>query len=393
MPLAALLRRSAALWLLPLTVFVVLRINNEQLVAFPGYAPWAAAQKAYAVVLLGMVAALAGAAEGSWLRRSGLLRRPATRGPLPRLGTPLLLAWAPTAAALVAAVGVVGGLAAWPIWATSVLSLLAWTGVGMALGVALRTAVALPLAVVGAFFWFAFTPSMEPFWLRQLTGAWTGCCDSGHAPSTVAALGVVASSVVLLAAAGAVLVGRVGALAHAGLASAAILVVGGVGIAATMSAAAGQWPVQPRTDEVRCLDGSPRVCLWPEHAPDGGRIATEIRAVTDRWRTIGVVLPATFSEAAVNLPQPGLAPLVYDSSASAGRRLEAFAGGLARKCLPDDSTAVDPFVVQDWLVAHAGPNDPQLIADQAGLDAFRTHSDAEQLNLINAFLALPWKCS
>lgn len=162
MPLWALWRRNWAVWMMPITGLVVATWNNTQLPFFDHYPYWVAAQKTGALIILGMATSIAGAAEGAWQRRGRLNEQPTGRGLLVRFGLPILMAWLPTALLLMIGITAVGGIAAWQLWLTSLISLFAWTCLGMALGALLRPVIALPVSVLAAFGWFAFTPAIEP---------------------------------------------------------------------------------------------------------------------------------------------------------------------------------------------------------------------------------------
>ena len=398
MPIRALLRRNWAIWAMPLTGLTVAIMNNRQLPYFDNYPYWMAAQKTGALVVLGMIAALTGAAEGSWQRRADLLWRPSARPMLARFGLPILLTWLPTASLLMVSVIAVGGLAAWELWLTSLLSLLAWTCLGFAVGVVLRPAVALPVAVLLAFFWFAFTHAMEPPWLRHLSAEWGGCCGPSDVPSTAVLSGVLLVASCLIATS-AWLVWVTITRNRPWLWWAACLapIPAGLIAAGALCSQVGYSPEQPRTGPVVCWDGEPRICLWPERRAYAEPDIAELRAVLDHWRDLGVVLPSVLAENARSSPQDDAPQLVYNHSDTPAERTENLALGLANSCHPMDDEPTDllgHFVVKDWLVINSGtPQIDDRVSDREGVEPLLRQPEDQQVREINRTLEALWTCS
>ena len=395
MPLWALWRRNWAVWMMPVTGLVVATWNNPQLPFFDRYPYWMAAQKTAALIVLGMVTCLAGAAEGAWQRRGRLNEQPVVRGFPSRFGLPAVMTWLPTAVLLLAGVGVVGGIAAWPMWTTSLVSLFAWTCLGMALGVMLPTAVALPASVLAAFGWFAFTPAIEPPWPRHLSATWNGCCT----PSAVPNAGVLAAALLVavglcLTAAGLVWVWAYNRKPRLGRAAATLVPVA-VALAAggVITHDIGYTPTQPRTDQVVCWPGTPEVCLWPERRPYGDADVQDLRVITDRWSQLGVQVPTRLSEAATQ-PRDGTAPLVYNHSDTPGERVWGLAHGVATGCaesnLEQSTNGFDYFVARDWLIYNSGLARTGL-GNTDDLEPLLRKPLAEQVRLLNGALAA-WVC-
>lgn len=399
MPLSALWRRNWAVWAMPASALVLVMLRSNQPDLFDGYPHWAAAQKVYSVIVLGMLTALCGAAEGGWLRRSALVQRPAVRGFLARFVLPVLMAWLPTAALLILAVAVAGGIASVQVWATTLTSLLAWTSVGFALGIALRPAIALPASVVLAFAWFAFTPSVEPPWIRHLTATWDGCCDVYAMPSSAVVVGSFLMSAGLTMASMLVVLScarnwRPRAIAVAG---AVLVTVVGLAASYTLVSRVGYFPISPRTDPVECVSGNPEVCLWSGRRTEAAEIAAQVHAVTDRWRGVGVELPARLSENAVAIPSADAGALIYLPDAPPPLRVEWLAEGLVRGCRELETTEsgdeLEMYQVKDWLVHHSGTVDiAAAISDQAGLDEILTLPTSTQVKIVNEYLRETREC-
>lgn len=324
MPIWALTRRSWAVWAMPVTALITITLRSDQLALYEKYPPWAAAQKAYAVVIIGMISAVTGAAEGGWLRASNLVELPAARRPGIRFMAHIMLSWLPTAALVLLGIASVGGLPAWEIWGPTLASLLAWTTLGFALGVTLRRAVALPLSVVFAFTWFAFTPSMHPEWIRHLAGTWDGCCDISTDPSNHVAAGIVIfAGSLALASWLVVLAGSQGLRPRiVWLGIALGIVLAGFAGAGMVVRSVGYFPVQARTDDVVCHGHRPEVCIWPERQAYAAAMVLEVQELAAHWTELGVSMPETLGEDAVHTPRDGVSPLIYSRSADPAQRTE-----------------------------------------------------------------------
>lgn len=394
MPLWALWRRNWAVWLMPLTGLVVATWNNAQLRYFDHYPYWMASQKTGSLVLLGMITCVAGAAEGGWQRHGRLNERPTVRGDLTRFGLLAVMTWLPTALLLVIGVAAVGGLAGWQLWLTSLVSLFAWTWLGIALGVLLRAVVALPVSLLAAFGWFAFTPAIEPPWPRQLSGTWNGCCTPAEVPDGRVITGV------LIFAAGLCLAAAVGVSTWAHnrrprvpwAAAMAVPVVAALGLAGSIVHDIGYTPTQPRTDPVVCWQGTPEICLWPERRDYADADTRDLRTITGHWSELGIQVPRRLSEAATQ-PRNGTAPLVYNHSDTPTERVKNLALGLVTGCddanTGESTDGLDYFTALSWLRLNSGRPDPDVDVDDLG--TFMKEPMAEQVAHLNAALAA-WEC-
>lgn len=399
MPVLALWRRNWAVWAMPVCAVILVTMRSNQTDWFDGYPSWAAAQKAYSVVVLGIIAALCGAAEGGWLRRARLVERPSARGFVPRFVTPVVMTWLPTALLLFVGVVLAGGVAAVGVWASSLVSLLAWTSVGFALGVVMRPVIALPVSVVLAFFWFAFTPSIEPPWIRHLAATWDGCCDISVVPSVAAMVGSFAMSSALIAASLMVVLAWVNGKRYRfpGAVAASAIVAVGLLVGHSVASQVGYFPTQPREDAVVCSAGEPEICLWSDRAPYAPQAAVRIHEITDRWRSLGVEVPHRLSEDAAAQPVAGVGPLVYSHAASPAERADWLADGLVQSCsstmLEESSGALGLFQTKDWLLHTSGAEGAQSrVSDPDGLAAVVVLPASRQVQLVNDYLRWARDC-
>lgn len=395
MPLWSLWRRNWAVWMMPITGLVVATWNNIQLPFFDHYPYWMAAQKTGALIILGMVTCLAGAAEGAWQRRGKLNGRPAVRGFLARFGLPVVMTWLPTALLLVIGVAAVGGITAWQLWLTSLASLFAWTCLGMALGALLRPVIALPVSVLAAFGWFAFTPAIEPPWPRHLSGTWDGCCTTSSVPNVSVVAGV------LLVAAGLCLTsaGLLWAWVHnrkplIGWAAAMVIpLVATFAAAGVLTHDIGYTPTQPRSDQVVCWPGDPEICMWPERRPYGESDGRDLRTITDHWSKLGVHIPKRLSEATAE-PRDDTAPLIYNHTDTPAQRVRNLALGIVTGCdasnVENSTNGLDYFTAQHWLTLNSGLSDTDR-DNTDDLEPFIKKPMAEQVKLLNGALAA-WVC-
>lgn len=399
MPVLALWRRNWAVWAMPVSAVILVTMRSNQTDWFDGYPSWAAAQKAYSVVVLGIITALCGAAESGWLRRARLVERPSSRGFFPRFLAPILMTWLPTALLLFVGVVAAGGSAAVGVWVSSLVSLLAWTAVGFAVGIVVRPVIALPVSVILAFFWFGFTPSIEPPWIRHLAATWDGCCDVSVMPSVLALRGSLAMSCALIAASLLVVLAWVNGrrFRSFGAVGACVMVVVGLLTGYATTSQVGYFPTQPREDQVVCSAGQPEICLWPERAPYASQAAGRIHEITDRWKLLGIELPNRLSEGAVASPVAGIGPLIYSHDASPAEGADWLADGLVQSCsqtaIEASSGALGLFQAKDWLLHNSGVPDRQSqVSDPTGLGDLLALPASRQVELVNDYLRWARNC-
>ncbi len=165
-----------------------------------------------------------------------------------------------------------------------------------ALAVRVPTALVVPLAVIVTWLAIAYPPSIGSIWPRHMTGTLAGCCSAYEALSVNA---IVAT--LLLAAATVIVALALSSKKPVLWAAAAVLpVVGLLAVGIRMVDRLGWDSVVPRsTSELGCEQhGETQVCLWPEHDELFDAVGTEVSIIRDRLGAVGIMVPATFTEAA-----------------------------------------------------------------------------------------------
>lgn len=367
MPWRAMLRTSPAVWLaLPL-------MTLAGLYTF-GYSPatsdpYPLAHTSAGAVVLGFVAPIC-AAIGAWeagrLQRAGWWR-------LPHLRPPSVIAahalWLPVmvgglAVLTAAEAQLIGAGLLWPdprILGVAALVITAHAALGFAIGTWLPVVVAAPTALLVGYLWMALPRAFEPLWVRHLNGSYASCCGLETDLAPAALLGVALVCVGFLVAA--LLLLRRQQAAWQPLAAAAAITVGLI-VGAIPVTSLGPDPTVARSDKfLVCRGELPQVCVWPEHT---GRLPEVIELASqafDAWRSTGLAVPSTFSEA----PGADLLPFGFSLEARAADVLHAMAYGMLPP-LPDCALqsgypaggALD--YVHAWLDATAGmtPDDLRL---------------------------------
>jgi hypothetical protein len=164
-----------------------------------------------------------------------------------------------------------------------------------AAGRLLPSVFAVPLAVLGSWLWIVYPMSIEPVWVRHLTGYLSTCCDT----STVLARGAFVAPIVISlaswAAAGALLMPRLRRAQRAG--AALVVMTAAVVVSISLVNDLGSEPVAARPEaDLECIGKTPRVCLWPEHRDAARIVARRARVITARLAAAGVKSPGTVSE-------------------------------------------------------------------------------------------------
>lgn len=164
--------------------------------------------------------------------------------------------------------------------AYSLLVGVCWALIGGALGLVVRPIIAVTVAGLIAYAWYAITPSLRPGVLRRLTGDFVACCSLN---TTLDPQALIAASLGIggftLAVIGAVLTLRAARAKHGlhtGLASSAAgiacLIVGVV-----MSTRMDTFGLTARdTDAIQC---DAEVCAWPEIPPQTRQLNAEARTL------------------------------------------------------------------------------------------------------------------
>jgi hypothetical protein len=282
-----------------------------------------------------------------------------------------LVTFAGSAVVLVATVRPPTGLPDVGVLTTGVWMVVAYSAVGFALGQRLPRTVAAPLAFALVWCWVAYTPAIEPFWLRNVTGNLAASCctlDTELVDHALQAPAVIGAALVL----GSLLVVRWPGAVVAGVTSLA-LVAAAVGLASSWMAGVGADPVTAREDERVCVqrDGT-SLCAWPEHAALG-RLkagADGLGAAAGRLRAAGLPVPARLDEGAsahdgwsFDLSGPSVRDWVRTLATSP-------LSALPPDCIEDGGGAWpagdrQPLVAA-WLEVVAGAASPRQAADDAG---------------------------
>ncbi|MBO9521082.1 MAG: hypothetical protein J7518_06045 [Nocardioidaceae bacterium] len=230
---------------------------------------------------------LAPAAVRSWIALLALC--------LSAVALATLLTFAITLLVLDVQVRPAGGAPRLDVLALGVLVVSAYAAVGFVLGRYLPRLIAAPLAFGLVWGWVAFTPAVQPFWMRNVTGnLGTSCCalDVELVPLALVAPGLLA--VALLASAAVVLAWS---WRRAAWVVAALLVAGSLAAAASMMRPVGADPVQRRTGSQVCVTaGSRSFCAWPEHDGRLRRAAPSLGRTAQRLAATGLDVPPRLRE-------------------------------------------------------------------------------------------------
>lgn len=263
-------RRLAKSWALPGALLLGVLIALNMSVEPPwelDYPPAASASAAQKLFLIAPFCAALAAIESGRLSRAGIWRMPAAR-------RPVIVALQSGAPALtLGAVGLASAFALaswkmtslprpdWRIMGIALLLIVGYVAIGHCLGRLLPAVAAAPLAGIGVFLWMVYPPSLEPLWVRHLTGAYQ-CCLIETQPDP----GALMAPILVIAGAAflgvSLLVRRPGAMARVGVGS--LVAVSAFGLAVLLVRDLGWAAVQPREAELVCQPGAPEVCAWPE---------------------------------------------------------------------------------------------------------------------------------
>ena len=295
---------SPGVWVAPVALLVLAsRILGAEL-SGEHYPVAVVAADVAAVALIAPLVALAGAWEGAKIRSARVLVLPRVRSAWRVALEPIAASVVPAALILVVftAVDARARGVDWAVIAGGALTLTAWGVAGFGLGCLVPAVLALPLALLVAAVWLIYPRTIEPLWLRHLTGAWNGCCmiDQSLSPRAMLAAGIVAvgtaaaGGALVWAATAAVRRSRAAGAVAVGLALAALAasVVGG----SLLVRSFGADPVVPRSDPTNCDSGTPALCLWPEHEAIRGGVRQALDESVRAWESRGVEVPARFDE-------------------------------------------------------------------------------------------------
>lgn len=187
------------------------------------------------------------------------------------------------------------GLPRVDVLALGVAVVTAYAAVGFLLGRFLSGLVAAPLAFGAVWGWVAYTPAIEPFWLRNVTGnIGTSCCSLGFELVPVALVAPLLIAAALLG--GTLVVLAWPARRRAWLVS-GIAVASAVIGSASMMSSVGADPVRTRTGEQICREASGTMfCAWPEHESALDEALPSLGGATERLEAAGLRLPSTLRE-------------------------------------------------------------------------------------------------
>lgn len=365
--------------------------------------------------------------EAGRIRAAGVLRLPWARPVAAILGPSIAFAATPLVILYLATVLFQATPRGrdWILVSFGVLLIGVWAFLAFAMGLLLPRIVALPAALIVAGVTLILPVANYPFWIRHVTGTWTGCC---HTNEVFSGQVLGASSIVV----GVLLITAVMAIwyywraratmsvanpatAKALVVAVAVTLVPGVlliPLAASMVEEFHYSAAEPRpAAEVVCDEGQPTLCLWPEHE----KIRAETRKIADAafsvWRERGIVVPAALDES-VRRPTADRRPLVISTGSMPDEMLSSVASGVAGADLcpvrfdgylvvgPDDPAVAASEhatqVAQAWLVTEANPGQdlsqvlPPPVTSE--LMALRRQPAEVQRDLINAAIANPPVC-
>lgn len=192
--------------------------------------------------------------------------------------------------------------AGWPrldVVATVVLLTAAYGAFGFTVGRFVSGLVGVPISFVLVWLWVAYTPAVQPFWLRNVTGfIGTSCCSmdmqlAGPAllAPTIVGVGVLTGCVVV-SGARARLIRVIGGV---------VVLTIGIGAAGYLVRDVGPDPVVDRTGAQRCVSASTgdvpfTLCAWPERVTKLQRYRTTLADAAAHLRAAGLPVPATLRE-------------------------------------------------------------------------------------------------
>ncbi|MBA3781070.1 MAG: hypothetical protein H0X12_04345 [Nocardioides sp.] len=171
----------------------------------------------------------------------------------------------------------------------------AYAAVGFAFGRFMPRLVAASAAFGVVWLWVAYTPAVQPFWMRNVTGnLGTSCCavDTELAPMALTAPAVLALG--LLVGVCVILTWSHWRVAQVG---SALVVVAALALSGSLVSSVGADPVQRRSGAQECLGAADtRFCGWPEHAAALSEAAPVLVKTVLRLREAGLDVPESLHE-------------------------------------------------------------------------------------------------
>ncbi|UQX87892.1 hypothetical protein M6D93_16520 [Jatrophihabitans telluris] len=397
-PTVRLIARQPATWLaVPLLVICFLQSAS---VRDPSttyrLAEWAQATEP--IFILAPVCAALCAFEVGRLRTGGVLALPAVRPPLRVVICACWWTVSLSAAVLLVLGWLQAGAQLPPLtiaW-MCLLVLVAHSAIAAALATRVSRAVAVPSALVGGYLWLALPPSIEPFWIRHLTGSWgLGCCSVDVAVSSVAVAGLTVVNTVLCGL-GMAACHRIALRTLIVPATVLLLVAGSAGYALVRRL--GPDPVEPRRGAVNCAPASISICVWPENLTTLPALTAVVGQAAPIWSRLGVVLPASLSER--RGPHTSVSPFGVSPRMSRSELLASVAQALVPPGPNCGSRPFESAVLQSylylWLVETAGvPGDviSPLPQEQAVVAAIMSRTATVQTHWYRRLVRALDECS
>ncbi|SKA85616.1 hypothetical protein SAMN06295879_0792 [Agreia bicolorata] len=413
--------RSAFLLFIPAVAFVALYgLSYVDLTPITGY--WTAVGAGSAVFLFisCALAAVSGAIEGSRARRGNLrqigVSRPYVQVLFVQLWPSVLLAGVVQGIAfLMLAQGTWGAPGTVPVLVPIAFGAIIFfhTAIGYALGRILPLAAGIPVALVLSYSWLGFTWSVNFFPLRYLAGlALSGCC---RVDSQLDERALAAAIVFNLGAGMAVLVttamtvprvARPRTLMRPVVGTALLVASAIIGVAVAQPL--GPYPTTPRdAAELRCQDGDPTVCLYPEQSYRSDPTAT-LRQASANLESIGVKVPdrivasaAASTTDTLNVAlRPDMTPsaIIYSfSTAFLQPQLFTNCPGAGSDGIKTRSLTAATII--DWLLARSSegildtPPPSRYVDGAAPAKQLLTLTDSEQVEWYKHNLAALTDCS
>jgi len=299
MPFRTILRISPAVWLFPALVVISIAISNTIITPPEPYSPALTGAGEFAIVLVAPICAAIAAWEGGRLRRARWWRLPHVRSlayiALSALVAPICVGW--ITIVISTAFRLLNGEILLPdlrILSVAFVVILAQAVLGFTIGIWLPTVVAAPLTLIALFLWMTLPPGLNTFWVRHLTGDFSGCCslNTDIAPSAIAgsillALSFLVASLILLTQ-------RIGLIR---ISASLLIAIAGFTLGASLVRGLGPEPLVPRNPKLLvCSNQWPKVCVWPEHKSRLNEVSEIARRAATAWKSTGINVPNTFSE-------------------------------------------------------------------------------------------------
>lgn len=355
-----LLRVHGATRLAPILVLIAFLHVGQITAADEEYALALWSRGASTVFIIGPVLAAGAAWEASRLREAAVLQMPtvvAKGWVVANALIPLIAAGViASAAAFVASAGLT--IPSLPIMAVVLGIVVSHVLAGFALGSWIRPIVAVPAALTLLYAWMVVPPTVEPLWVRHLTGRWASCCTLSTELSSAAVWASVAISLGIIATASMSLWSL---RRKAIMALVPLPLILAIFVSVPLVKDLGPDPAVARDDQLVCgQEQGIRVCLWPEHEKQLNDTLAAASAAVTAWEAADLSTPTEFSEQ----------PADRSFGISSGMDRDAVLNALSFSLLPAipacastqayPGGAAEPYV-QLWLSSLAGVDNAQVL--------------------------------